>query len=103
MRKKTNRNEMLTSKFEFDGSFTAAANVVPRKLLTFGSMLLEEPGNFEAGNNQAALTISQLIVYNAIRRWKLSSGDNSAALFRHSIDREMPLPMYVGLKLHSVT
>ena len=64
------RGEMFASCHEFDGTFPKQCqhNAVPKTLITLISMLLEGAGNFDVVTNQAALSISQLIVFNAVKR-----------------------------------
>ena len=47
----------------------------------------------------AALSVSQLVMFNSIKQ--LSTSQPSAN-FRHNLDRETPLPLYLGLKVHAV-
>lgn len=54
----------------------------------------EEP----AGNN-AELSISQLIRYNSIKHKRKENVQG----IRHSLERETPLPLYVGFMIHAVT
>ena len=48
--------------------------------------------------SQPCLTISQLVLYNCKSR-----GKNPSHHSRHSLDREPPLPLYIGLNLHTQT
>jgi len=63
------------------------------------SMLLGGPNLQHKGEHesQACLTISQLICFNT------KSKKSCAESNRHSKDREMPLPLYIGLNLHTQT
>ena len=47
--------------------------------------------------SQASITISQLIYFNA------KSKCNAASTSRHVKDREPPLPIYLGLQVHTLT
>jgi hypothetical protein len=51
-----------------------------------------------ATQNQAQLTICQLIVFNSLRRRKTQS-----LMTRHNKSREPPLPVYMGVFLHNKT
>ena len=64
------RNEIFSRSFEFEGSFDVSnqTDSVPETMLSFVSMLLNRPGNFQSRDNQAALSISQLIIFNAVKR-----------------------------------
>ena len=50
---------------------------------------------------QTALSISQLMLFNATKRRRESG--TTGALYYHSRDREPPLPIYVGLMTHTET
>jgi len=81
-------------------------NSVPPTLLTLISMLLEGPGNFNSTNTQAALSIAQLIVSNAVKRARRTTNSDAhirSPIVRHSHSQEPPLPIYVGMMLHSAT
>ena len=81
---------------------------MPQTLLSFVNMLLYGPGNFESHNNQAALSISQLIVFNAVKRSRKrvmsdtqpTQSEASANAVRHALNQETPL---LGLMLHCAT
>ena len=47
---------------------------------------------------QACLTVGEVIVYNTKEKSKES---NTQA--RHSLEREPPLPVYIGLNIHGLT
>ena len=47
-------------------------------------------------NSQACLTAAQIILFNTKK-------DQPKAKSRHSLDREPPLPVYLGLNVHSLT
>ena len=74
-------------------------NSVPTMLNTFILMLLSGPNLQHKGEHesQACLTISQLICFNT------KSKKSCAESNRHSKDREIPLPMYIGLNLQTQT
>ena len=50
-------------------------------------------------DSQASLTLSQLVCFNTKLRGGRSSTDNT----RHFKDRETPLPLYIGLNIHTQT
>ena len=102
------RTEMFSCATEFDGSFhdLSQTNSVPPTLLTLVNMLLEGPGNFNSTNNQAALSIAQLIVFSAVKRARRTTNSDAhirCPIIRHSHSQETPLPIYVGMMLHSST
>ena len=71
-------------------------------LLAFVSMLLEGPGIKDQMDRtklqrNAGLTISQLIVFNTVKHV------NHKGHVRHNKSQETPLPVFVGLKMHSET
>ena len=74
---------------------------IPVSLATLVAMILFQP-DIESRSNpyeaQATLSISQLIKYNcSARRRKGKTG------IHHNVDRESPLPLYLGLLLHAKT
>jgi len=96
------RNEFFSASFNFDGTLVAHEKAAPPIILSFLTMLLEGPGNADTINSEAALSLSQLIVFNAVKRRRNSANDAHATVtVRHTHDRETPLPIYVGLTLHS--
>ena len=72
-------------------------------------MLLEGSGNFDgnfdAADNQAALSISQLIIFNSVKRPRRQtvSDVSQSHNVRHPLSQETPLPIYIGMMLHSAT
>ena len=48
----------------------------------------------------AALSISQLIIFNSLKH---SRSKQSTQTVRHNREREMPLPLYIALKVHGMT
>jgi hypothetical protein len=105
------RKEIFSHSSKFNGSLSVENASLPSTLMTLVHMLLEGPGTSQALDNQAAMSIAQLIIFNAIKhppRNKLSSVSEvhetrSAGILYHSTTREMHLPIYIGLKLHSAT
>lgn len=57
----------------------------------------------EVSANTATLSISQLISFNCVKRCSTSITDDSKPAMRHNREREMPLPIYAGLKIHAET
>ena len=102
------RREMFEARESFNGSFkrNCQKNSVPETLVSLVAMLLEGPGNFEPCDNQAALSISQLIIFNAVKRPRktlFADVRQRAPCVRHLHNQETPLPIYVGMMLHSAT
>ena len=89
-------------KTEFSGEFELQCQErsVPQSLLSLIGMITAGPNiNTKSSDdieNQAALSISQLIRYNSTIRRRRSTG-----VIFHSKDREPPLPVYLGLLLHA--
>ena len=98
------RKDIFSSFPEFEGSFDAdyVKSSVPFSLVYLVRMLLEGT-NCPADNETVedadifAQDIAQLIRYNATKQ-KHDGGNR-----RHKLERETPLPVYVGLMLHSKT
>ena len=88
--------------FHFNGSFPDGCQQesVPTNLKYFVSMLLNGPNltDQDSTDSQSCLTISQAIVFNIKKR-----GSTVANHSRHSLDYEPPLPLYIGMNLHTQT
>lgn len=107
------RKEMFKSKNSFNGSFDTECqeNSVPASLLALVSMVINGTNIKTLTNDtpkvQSALTISQLLMYNSsIRRRKKDKDKtvNSPSVnVKHSQERETPLPIYLGLMVHTKT
>lgn len=72
---------------------------VPSSLKVLVSMLLNG-SNIAQGSateSQVTLTTSQLIVFNSKKKSSSTSSN------RHSLEREPPLPLYVGPSIHAYT
>ena len=87
--------------FSFDGSFPSSCQreSVPSALKMLVSMLLNGANlkDQDSTDSQANLTVPQIILFNSKKR--ASSYVNS----RHSLYKEPPLPLYIGLKVHTKT
>ena len=102
------RREMFSNKFKFDGSFhpNCQKESVPTSLLALMSMILDganikhQTQLLETGTTTAALTISQLLVFNSVKHPR---AEKSSGTVRHSREKETPLPLYVALKVHAET
>ena len=98
------RKEILKVKNSFNGTFPADCQktAVPISLLTFiGMMTKDGSASFDPADNQACLSIAQLIVFNSIAR----SRDRleSSGSTHHVNFRECPLPIYMAFKIHGAT
>ena len=102
------RRDMLKPQKAFEGSFTAKCQdqSVPYSLKSLVSMILEGPSishqtnEIRSCNDQAVLTISQLMIYNSVKH---ARQEHSGNVVRHNRDRETPLPLSVGLILYAQT
>ena len=98
------RRDMLKLKNEFSGSFDTQCQEksVPVSLLALVSMVLYGTNitiqTSSASMPQPALTLSQLLMYNC-----LVCQSKTATITRHSQDRETPLPVYLGIMVHTKT
>ena len=103
------RRDMLKMKQEFTGSFDSncQADSVPTSLLALVSMVLygpnKDPNQTGPQSNstcipQAALTISQLLMFNSLARM-----DDRTHITKHSHERKTPLPIYLGIMVHAKT
>ena len=84
--------------FKFEGSFpeNCQETSLPSSLKTlisliFNGVSLKKQDKHES---QACLTVGQVIVYNIKKKSKESNTQT-----RHSLDREPPLPVYIGLNI----
>lgn len=76
---------------------------MPPLLQSFIGMLLEGTGNENTHNCEAALSISQLTVFNTTKRRRQQTSDDEVMGIKHNTARETPLPIYLGLMLHCGT
>ncbi len=97
------RKDMLHTNNQFEGSFppTCQQDSVPTSLVSLVRMILEGPNikNIPSTNSHIqndALTISQLLLFNLVKCRNV----NSSAV-RHMKERETPLPLYIGIKVHA--
>ena len=86
--------------YHFSGAFPphCQQDCIPYNLKLLISMILYGPSlkSEETVNSQACLTAAQIILFNTKK-------DQPKAKSRHSLDREPPLPVYLGLNVHSLT
>jgi hypothetical protein len=83
-------------------SIQSVSKTLYLQFLFYIVMLLEWSGNFEVSDNQAALLISQLIVFNAVkrpRRTTASKAGQKSLSIRHALNKKIPLAIYVGMML----
>ena len=99
------RRDLLNmEKSKFHGTFEANCqeDSVPQSLRSLIEMIMGgasiETQSSNIVENQAALTVSQLIRFNSVVRRR----KDSQAIY-HTKDRETPLPTYLGLLVHAET
>ena len=107
------RKHVLVKQDPFTGSFSShcLTGPVPEPLLTFMKVLLQGPkanieGSVESGESDAGMDqrskvacgLCQLITYNTV---KYAMSSPTAIQIRHTRDRDTPLPLYTGIKVHS--
>ena len=99
------RREIFNKKTCFTGTFDSQCQTssVPNSLVALVSMILYGP-NIKTQSSylstpQAALTLSQLLMFNSFARCQ----DGGSHTLRHKQERETPLPLYLGVLIHSKT
>ena len=100
------RTDILQSNgFHFNGSFPSNCQQesLPTTLKSLITMLLEGADMMEqdSAESQACLTVSQMLLFNCKKTKKRHS--TTAAKVRHSLEYEPPLPLYIGLNIHTQT
>ena len=100
-------NEILKQPQIFTGTFAQDCEdkSIPPSLKALITMILKGPVSKQSESedkpirNQASRSISQLIIYNTT----LHKSKSSATSICHNRERESPLPIYAGLKIHGLT
>ena len=100
------RRDMFKMKNQFSGSFrtNCQENSVPVSLLALVAVVLNGP-NIKAQSSSSAmpqpvLTILQLLMYNSLVQRQENQAKSTT---RHSKERETPLPIYLGMMVHTKT
>jgi hypothetical protein len=101
--------DMFCDSYSFNGSFSQFCQMkaIPRSLKALVDMVLEGPSikdqSAKTTSDQPALTISQMFMFNAVKhvRTRYVKGKVTSGKIRHKAEREVPLPLYIGLKLHA--
>ena len=94
------RDEIFKEEIRFSGSFEPGCqqDIVPTTRLLL-SMILYGPNlSLSVEDTQACLTLAQLLIHNAKKKMDLNASHQ-----RHSLDREPPIPLYIGMSLHTQT
>jgi len=110
------RRYMFEEANSFTGSFKEGCQqeAVPPVLLSLVNMVLHGPSiknQFDAPSRQAALSIAQLLKFNGAKHRQKQKRSTSPVgtktqehpAVRHATSQETPLPMYIGLMLHTET
>lgn len=98
------RRDILNTKASFTGTFDKQCqeSSVPNTLAALVSMILYGPNiqtqSSYSSNSQATLTLAQLLTFNTSQ-----CRDSSAQNLRHNQERETPLPLYLGVLMHTKT
>ena len=101
------RKHVFSIKNTFSGTLSEESQLtsVPTMLLSFMQMLLEGPGitgnpslDKPVDKSSAALSISQLVVFNTVKKRKKGN-----SIPRHIRDRETPITIYIAIKIYAVT
>ncbi len=87
--------------FKFDGSFSSKCqeDSLPSSLKSLISLILNGPNikNQDHQESQTCLSVGQFILYN------MKKSSPCGTKTRHTVDREPPLPIYIGLNIHRQT
>lgn len=102
------RKELFCKKQCVNGAFEAHSqrSEVPELLLALVDMILEGPNvknkiEQETMSMNTGVLISQLLIFNAVKRYRDPNSDATAT--RQDPHREPPVPVYLGLLVHAVT
>ncbi len=99
------RKDILQTQYKFNGSLTDKQySKQPASLITLVQMILGGTNikNQAENNNEinnVVISLSELMTFNTVKR----RGPNQGGSVRHSLDRETPLPLYLGLLVHNKT
>ena len=88
--------------FDGDTSLECHESSVPTILVRLVSMILEggKPNReLNESHRRIACNIAQIIQFNAVKQTR----KETTVKFRHSRENELPLPIVIGLKVHSKT
>ena len=88
--------------FKFDGNFPSKCqeNSIPSSLKSLISLIYNGPNlkDQDKEESHACISVRQLIVFNMKK-----STSTAGTKERHTLDREPPLPIYIGLNIHQQT
>ena len=98
------RKDILKVKNSFDGTFHPGCqkHSIPASLLSLVGMLCRgSTMKVDPSENQACLSVAQLIVFNSIARPRHRPDTTGST---HCVrQRECPLPLYTAIKIHGAT
>ena len=103
------KSHIISSSYHFNGSLTDSDKAVPPVLSKFVTMLLAGPGVPDESSqicSEAASSVSQLVMFNAIKHRRHPPADKSQGpltVCHCCSGTETLLPIYIGLTLHSAT
>lgn len=103
---KTIREDIFSKTNTFNGTFDheSQVNSVPQSLLTLINMIINGSNITEQTHikslSQPVLSIAQLVMFNAVKI-RRSNGDTSKIY--HRKERQTPVPLYIGLKVHALS
>ena len=96
------RREIFDYENKFDGSFgkDCLKAGISDTLLSFIRMILDGPNIKHQTNSRSSIAavISQFLIFNSAK-----FASTSSSTVRHNVDRETPVPTYLGLMLHAST
>ena len=98
------RNEICSNTISFDGNFSKNCQDIAPNTKTLISMLLYGPDlQGDIYETQPCNTITQLLIHNRKVRPKPEAHSSSSAPIkrRHSHFHEPPVPVYIGLNIHT--
>ena len=95
------RNELfIEENASFEGKFASNCQQLVPTIRLLISMILYGPDlNTAVQETQVCNTVSQILMYNAKKRKQKEDSESS----RDSLKREPPVPLYVGLNIHTLT
>ena len=98
------RKDILKVDNSFNEKFSSECkkNSIPASLLSLVGMLIKGPTTkIDPSNNQACVSVSQLIVFNSVARPRHRPEATGST---HPIQsRQCPLPIYTAMKIHGAT
>ena len=90
----------VTNSFQGNFPVNCQQESIPFPLLSLCSLLIDRADPTPTNVSQAALSVSQLIMFSYKKQFKIvQTNETSLANRRHHKKCETPLPIYVGLKL----